>query len=153
MAIAEMQKFNLVAMSYDKEAVLNALQRTGAVEVKLHAETEDTSVPPVDADELRAYISRLESALSLLSGAVESYNQDNKIKSGVLKDGFDVSYSEFMAAGDKKAEMDGLAARIEALFSEKNDLQAERSGRCLPRAFIPRWKSLSPSFQIPFMRA
>lgn len=46
MAIAEMQKFNLVAMSYDKEAVLNALQRTGAVEVKLHAETEDTSVPP-----------------------------------------------------------------------------------------------------------
>ena len=43
MAIAEMQKFNLVAMSYDKEAVLNALQRTGAVEVKLHAETEDTS--------------------------------------------------------------------------------------------------------------
>ena len=67
MAIAEMQKFNLVAMSYDKEAVLNALQRTGAVEVKLHAETEDTSVPPVDADGLRAYISRLESALSLLS--------------------------------------------------------------------------------------
>ncbi len=128
MAIAEMQKFNLVAMSYDKEAVLNALQRTGAVEVKLHEETEDTSVPPVDADELRAYISRLESALSLLSGAVESYNQDNKIKSGVLKDGFDVSYSEFMAAGDKKAEMDGLAARIEALFSEKNDLQAELSG-------------------------
>lgn len=127
MAIAEMQKFNLVAMSYDKEAVLNALQRTGAVEVKLHAETEDTSVPPVDADELRAYISHLESALSLLSGAVENYNQDNKIKSGVLKDGFDVSYSEFMAAGDKKAEMDCLAVRIEALSSEKNDLQAELS--------------------------
>lgn len=63
-----------------------------------------------------------------MSGAVESYNQDNKIKSGVLKDGFDVSYSEFMAAGDKKAEMDGLAARIEALASEKNDLQAELSG-------------------------
>lgn len=125
--IAEMKKLNLVAMSYDKEAVLNALQRTGAVEVKLHSETEDTSVLPADTEELRSYISRVEAALALLSGEVEAYNQDNKIKSGVLKDGFDVSYSDFMAAGDKKAETDELIARIEALFSEKNDLQAELS--------------------------
>ena len=47
MAIAEMRKLNLIAMSYDKGVIFDALQRTGAVEVKLHADTENTSVPPV----------------------------------------------------------------------------------------------------------
>ena len=46
MAIAEMRKLNLVAMSYDKDIILNALQRTGAVEVKLHADTENTVALP-----------------------------------------------------------------------------------------------------------
>lgn len=146
MAIAEMQKFNLVAMSYDKEAVLNALQRTGAVEVKLHAETEDTSVPPVDADELRAYISRLESALSLLSGAVESYNQDNKIKSGVLKDGFDVSYSEFMAAGDKKAEMDGLGRPHRGACFRKKRL----AGRAVRSEADAACRGVYSALEVPF---
>ena len=42
MAIAKMQKLNLVAMSYDKDAILNALQRTGAVEVVTRTEAEQT---------------------------------------------------------------------------------------------------------------
>ena len=42
MAVAEMSKLNLVAMSYDKDSVLNALQRTNAAEVKLHYEAENT---------------------------------------------------------------------------------------------------------------
>ena len=41
-AIAKMQKLNLVAMSYDKDAILNALQRTGAVEVVTRTEAEQT---------------------------------------------------------------------------------------------------------------
>ena len=41
--IAEMKKLNLAAMSYDREKVLNALQRTGAAEVKCHTPVESVS--------------------------------------------------------------------------------------------------------------
>ena len=40
MAIAKISKLNLIAMSYDKDKLLNALQKTNAVEVKLHKEEE-----------------------------------------------------------------------------------------------------------------
>lgn len=133
-----MQKFNLVAMSYDKDAILNALQKTGAVEVKLHAETENTLIPENRSEGLKEYIARVESALSVLSGEVESYNKDNKIKSNVLKDGFEVSYSDFMSAGGRKAETDSLVTRIETLAEEKNVLQTEllKTKRTLQNARI-----------------
>ncbi|MFR1983369.1 MAG: hypothetical protein ACLS4Z_06250 [Christensenellaceae bacterium] len=82
MAIAEMRKLNLVAMSYDKDIILNALQRTGAVEVKLHADTENTVALPAGGEELRAYLASVEAALSVLSTEVENYNKNNNIKSG-----------------------------------------------------------------------
>lgn len=87
MAIAEMRKLNLVAMSYDKDVILNALQRTGAVEVKLHADTENTVALPAGGEELRAYLASVEAALSVLSTEVENYNKNNNIKSGLLKVG------------------------------------------------------------------
>ena len=37
-----MQKLNLVAMSYDRDGVLDALQRTGAAEIKEHRDLPDT---------------------------------------------------------------------------------------------------------------
>ena len=54
MAIAEMQKLNLVALSYDRDGILNALQRTGAVEVTLPSEVENTTVPIVNLEEGQA---------------------------------------------------------------------------------------------------
>ena len=54
MAIVKMRKLHLIAMSYDKDAVLNALQRTNAAEVTLHAETQDT-IPLVEFDSRLGY--------------------------------------------------------------------------------------------------
>ena len=127
MAIAEMRKLNLIAMSYDKGVILDALQRTGAVEVKLHADTENTSVPPVCGDELRSYLASAEAALSVLCSEVENYNRENNIKSGILKDGFEVTYTDFMSAREKKGEIDSLIARINRLMDEKNALKARLS--------------------------
>lgn len=127
MAIAEMRKLNLIAMSYDKGVILDALQRTGAVEVKLHADTENTSVPPVCGDELRSYLASAEAALSVLCSEVENYNRENNIKSGILKDGFEVTYTDFMSAREKKGEIDSLIARINRLTDEKNALKARLS--------------------------
>ena len=43
MAIVKMRKLHLIAMSYDKDAVLDALQRTGAAEITLHEDVENTA--------------------------------------------------------------------------------------------------------------
>ena len=72
MAIVKMRRLNLVAMAYDKDAVLNALHRTGAVEVVEHADTENTVTIAVDTEEQRAYLASVETALSALCGALET---------------------------------------------------------------------------------
>lgn len=122
-----MSKLNLVAMSYDKDSVLNALQRTNAAEVKLHYEAENTVALTADCEEMREYLSNVENALNRLSSAIESYNKDNKIKSDVLKDGFDVSYSDFMSAKDMKWDMDALVEKVNLLYNGGKELSVELS--------------------------
>ena len=100
MAVAEMLKLNLAAMSYDRDGILNALQRSGAAEIKKHCETPSAHPLSTDSGELKSYLARVENALGVLSEEVDGYNKDNKIKSDELKDGFAVSYSEFVCAAD-----------------------------------------------------
>lgn len=121
MAIVSMSKLNLVAMSYDKSAILNALQRTGATEVKLHYEAENTVPLSSDCEQLRAYLSSLEAVLSCLSREAEEYNKVNKIKTDALADGFEVSYNEFISASGFKAEADALAERVNALTDDRRE--------------------------------
>ncbi len=124
MAIAKISKLNLVAMSYDKDSILNALSRSNAVEVKTHKETEYATISQSDGEELKNYLSGLESALSVLCAEVEAYEKERGIKSETLKDGFEVGYSEFMSAADKKAETEALVDKINGLIDEKNNLKA-----------------------------
>jgi len=50
-AIAEMRKLNLVAMSYDKDELLNALHRARAVEITLGAKEKETRNIPLECYE------------------------------------------------------------------------------------------------------
>lgn len=127
MAVAEMKKLNLVAMSYDRDAILNALQRTGSAEVKRHYEAEETAALALDGGELKEYLARTESALGLICAEVESFNGDNKIKSDALKDGFFVSYTDFMAAAGLKDTADGVVKSVTALDGERKALLSERA--------------------------
>lgn len=124
MAIVSMSKLNLVAMSYDKDAILNALQKTGATEIKLHYEAENTVPLTADCEELRAYLNSLEAVLSCLTQEAESYNKANKIKTDALADGFEVSYGEFISAGSLKTEADALAQKVNALVAERKEASA-----------------------------
>ena len=80
MAIAEMSKLNLVAISYERDKILNALQRTRAAEVKTHTVLENTQVPNSSLSELEERIRVLEGALDYLVAGVSDYRKDNKIK-------------------------------------------------------------------------
>ena len=125
MAIAEMKKLSLVAMAYDQDAILNALHQTNAVQITLHQDVEQTTAPSVDAEELQLYLASVDAALGALSTEIENFNKENNIKSDVLKDGFEVSYDDFIVMGEKRAEMDEVLRRINGLVDEKNTLKNE----------------------------
>lgn len=125
MAIAEMKKLSLVAMAYDKDAILNALHKTGAAQITLHEEVDGAAAVLVEAEELQSYLYRVDAALLALSAEIENFNKDNKIKSDLLQDGFEVSYNDFMAAGKQKAEMEQAMDKINALVDQKNALKNE----------------------------
>ena len=120
-----MRKLHMVAMSYDKDTVLNALQRTGAVEVALHKDTALTCVPQVETEALKTYATSVDTAISTLTLAVDNYEKDNGMKSTAIKDGFDVSYSEFTSIYEKKAEIDKTVEEILSITEKKNHARAE----------------------------
>lgn len=123
--IVKMRKLNLIALSYDRDVILNALEQTNAVEVTLHSPSEGTSVLPEDGAELRSYLGELESALETVLSHARIYSEETGRKFST-EDGFEVSYAEFRSAGTKKAEADELTKRIGALSETRNHLLAEQ---------------------------
>ena len=63
----------MVALAYDKDRLLDALQQTGAVEIVSRAPVFGTNEGVISADGLKSYISALESALFALQTEVVSY--------------------------------------------------------------------------------
>lgn len=120
MAIVKMKKLDLVAMSYEKDELLNALQRTGAVEVTVRDDTQYVESNPSDSMELRGALLRVETALATLSKEVENYEKEQGLKTDVLRDGFEVGYAEFMGISEKKSELEEIVAKINALTDERN---------------------------------
>ncbi|MBR2341106.1 MAG: V-type ATP synthase subunit I [Clostridia bacterium] len=120
MAIVKMKKLDLVAMSYEKDELLNALQRTGAVEVAVRDDTEYANVNPSDSMELRGEFLRVETALATLSKEVENYEKEHDIKTDALRDGFEVEYAEFMRIYEKKSELEEVVFKINSLTDERN---------------------------------
>ncbi|MCH5146536.1 MAG: V-type ATP synthase subunit I [Clostridiales bacterium] len=132
--IAKMRKLNLAALAYDRNGIMNALQRTGAVEIREHAETEGTAALPARGEELSSYLLSLESALEILVAAADAKAKETKDKKLSVKDGFSVTYSEFAQVAEKRDEMECLVRRINALADEKSECMAEMSR--LLRAYV-----------------
>lgn len=120
MAIVKMRKLDLIAMSYEKDKLLDLLQRIGVVEVTAHSDTEYAKIVPSDSQEFWGELSRVEGALALLTKRVEDYEKEKEIKSDALKDGFEVSYEELTAVRMRKAEIHSIVEKINALTDEKN---------------------------------
>ena len=125
MAVVEMGKLNLVAMSYEKDMVLNALQRTGATEIKLHSQTEYASPMTADCESLKEYLSGLEDALSKICESVNKYISQYMLKEELPGDGFEITYSEFLAAKDLKAEADQTVEEVNRILDEQKKCSAE----------------------------
>lgn len=124
MAIVKMRKLDLIAMAYEKDKLLDSLQRIGVVEVTAHSDTQFAQAIPSDSQELSGAFSRVETALALLSKRVEDYEKEHAIKSDVLNDGFEVRYEELIAIQKRQEELTAVVDKINALTDEKNLLGA-----------------------------
>lgn len=122
-----MQKLNLAALCYDRDAILNALQRTGAVEIKAHAEAEGATRIEESGEELRAYYAAVENALETLVSAYERSGKKSENKSAIPADGFSVTYAEFIAASEKRVWADALIQKLNALTERKNAAVSEQA--------------------------
>ena len=112
MAIAEMSKCTLVALKSDKDKVYDALQRTGAAQIKTQEEREYT-VPfkAGDTSELDRQSEEAKKCLDFLTDEIELLPKEKR-GSGVIKDGFGVSEAEFFSMGEKTDEIYGVLTEI-----------------------------------------
>ena len=137
MAVVEMSKINLVGMSYDRDKILNALQRTQATEIKLHSETENTMPLEADTEALRERLSKGEAALEVLLSRVENHYKALKQHSDNVGE-VEISYTEFMSARDGVESAEKLIDKINSLLDGERELNGEllRVNRLLSSAKI-----------------
>lgn len=108
--VVEMQKLCLVAMAYDKNALLNALAKTGAAEVKA-----ETPIVNEGGDEYLTVSSRLECALEVLMQADKEANRQKKSAE------IELTYSDFLRAEEKKSEVLSVLERVESLKKSERE--------------------------------
>ncbi len=118
-----MRKLHLAALSYDRNGILDALEHTHAVEVTEHGKSGGTEAFAGNAEELREYLSKLENTLEILMGYAE--RRAKETKSETVKDGFEVGYSEFMAAKGLKSWADRVMEEVSSLLEAQHACGAE----------------------------
>ncbi len=135
--VVEMKKLNLIAMSYDRDKILNALERTGAAEIKQHAPSDYAHAVAFDAEELNAACVSAENALQILQSQALAYAAEHKIAYKAADD-VEVSYSEFMETGKREEEMRALIGKVNELRDTRTALLAElnRLQRALKAASV-----------------
>ena len=122
--IAKMRKLNLSALSYDRDGIMNLLHRTGAVEVKEHAEEEGLTPIDYSGEELGAYLTSLESTLEILVSVANSVKDKGQAPQ---KDGFSVTYEEFVSATEYRERADEVVNRVNVLTDKKNACKQEQA--------------------------
>ena len=123
--IVEMRKLNLVAMSYERDAILNALHKSNVAEMKWQTEEAETVPVQADAEPLREYHASLVNTLETLVQEAESYAKEHKQKLSLPKDGFEVSYEQFMNAASDRDRADTLMREVGAMSDERNECKAK----------------------------
>ncbi len=113
MAIAKMLLFKLVGTTEEQDKLLDALHRTGAVELKQTSDLFDGKRLVSDKTELYNKQASLEKAIDLISKCIA----EAKSEKGE-PDGFGVSYSEFMKISERESEICAQADKVSDLSSK-----------------------------------
>ena len=107
MAICKMLEMKLVGTECDEAALMNALHKTGAVELKPVGDVFSCEKRKPDERELTDKISRVESAVNVISRYASKNGQKSE------GDGFGVSYDDFMNISEREGELLAFVDRFE----------------------------------------
>ena len=131
MAVVEMSKLRLIGLSYQKEDILNALQKTGSVELFSTPVLENTNeVTENDGEEnARAELERVKFAVDFIVETSERLKDTEFYPEELKKDdgNFFVTYKEFTGIAKKEKDLKQVVENIEK-FNEVLSLnKAERT--------------------------
>ena len=120
MAVAEMCKLRLAGLTVEKNSILNALAETGAAEIKEFSLPSSLATEDGEdaAREIAERSARVETAIARLASAAENYAKGNKEDLSFLKDGFDVSYADFISAAEGESDALDICARVEEICAK-----------------------------------
>jgi len=124
-AIAKMKKLHLIGMAYDRDRILNALHKTNAAEIIYQTEKVDTLPMKVSGEALSVRIAAVEAALTALVTETDRFEKESGVKSSMEKDGFDVSYAEFMSVKDRQDEAEEVLSKVATLVDRRNALKGD----------------------------
>lgn len=119
MAIAKMLKMKLVSISCEQDALLNALHKTGAVELKSCEPMFDGKKVPSDKSEAVLKHDGCESALNIITRFAKDFSKK------LPPDGEAVGYDDFMKISERESEILGYAQKADSLFEKYNAIKAE----------------------------
>lgn len=126
MAIAEMSRLTLVGLKSDKNAILEALQRTGAVQIVGTDDYEfaEKGTENASLTEVGAAIDRAERALDFIAKEIDAAPRSFRV-GGVIKDGIGVTADEFFDVGKNLSEYERILSDAEALEAKRIALKAK----------------------------
>lgn len=149
MAIAEMSRLTLVGLICDRDNILEAVQRTGAVQIigAEEREMEQAAKANPSETELAAAISRAENALDVLTREIEAAPKSSGApKPAVVKDGIGVTADEFFAVGKNLARYEKIIEDIERIASERAGNKSRENALIAERGNYEDYGCLSESF-------
>lgn len=131
MSVVAMSKIKLVSVNAYKEDILNALYRTGCVEI---SETDGSSdlfraEKTQTADEIQNKYDRLSRIIDFFADTIERSKKESfypKELSGM--NGIIVSYDEFINAGKTEESVQRICDNISGLMEEYSSFKAARTG-------------------------
>ncbi len=118
MAICKMLEMKLVGTECDEAALMNALHKTGAVELKPVGDVFSCEKRKPDERELTDKISRVESAVNVISRYASKNGQKSE------GDGFGVSYDDFMNISEREGELLSFVDKAAELHEKANLTEA-----------------------------
>ncbi len=119
MAIAKMLKMKLVGVADEQDALLNALHKTGAVELKECEPMFEGKKVPSDAGEVSAKRDKCERALNSIIRFAKKGGAE------ITEDGFAVPYESFMKISERENELIAVADKALDLQDEFNAIGAK----------------------------
>lgn len=148
MAVVKMRKLHLLAMSYDKDAVLNALQQTGAAEITQDEATEWTDAVECDGDGLRTQVQAFDDALELLRSVKATQEKGKKSSKTKETDTIRATYAEFLAVCERRDEAEQTLVKLAEIAETRARLKAEAAAIERQKLAAEPYKTL----RVPFSR-